>query len=141
MSDYKKIANGLTGSLQLSQRPIAISFVDVPPSGVHAFNGVVPAGCSFWQLAATSMFYTSAKDHELCSIGIHTHHLAQPSPSYQSELQDALQAMSGLDYVRPDEVAAIPACNMKLGTSCMVLLLNSPRIPPWSSCSLTPNRV
>jgi uncharacterized protein (DUF169 family) len=108
MSDYKKIANGLTGSLQLSQRPIAISFVDVPPSGVHAFNGVVPAGCSFWQLAATSMFYTSAKDHELCSIGIHTHHLAQPSPSYQSELQDTLQAMSGLDYVRPDEVAAIP---------------------------------
>jgi uncharacterized protein (DUF169 family) len=54
------------------------------------------------------MFYTSAKDHELCSIGIYTHHLAEPSPVYQSELQDTLQAMSGLDYVRPDEVAAIP---------------------------------
>jgi uncharacterized protein (DUF169 family) len=108
MSNYKKLADNLTGSLQLTQRPIAIAFSDVPPPGVHAFNGVVPAGCSFWQLAAISMFYTSAKDHELCSIGVHTHHLAQPSPSYQSELQDALQAMSGLDYVRPDEVAAIP---------------------------------
>jgi hypothetical protein len=80
MSNYKKIAEDLTRSLQLSQRPIAIAFAYVPPVGVHAFNGVVPAGCSFWQLAAASMFYTSAKDHELCSIGIHTHHLAQPSP-------------------------------------------------------------
>ena len=51
MSNYKKIADGLTNSLQLSQRPIAMSFTNVPPSGVHAFNGVVPAGCSFWQLA------------------------------------------------------------------------------------------
>jgi uncharacterized protein (DUF169 family) len=108
MSDYKKIANDLTRSLQLSQRPIAISLAAVPPSGVNEFNGVVPAGCSFWQLAAASMFYTAAKDHELCSIGVHTHHLAQPSPSHQTELQDALQAMTGLDYVRPDEVAAIP---------------------------------
>jgi hypothetical protein len=72
MSDYKKIANDLTRSLQLSQRPIAISFAAVPPSGVNEFYGVVPAGCSFWQLAAASMFYTAAKDHELCSIGVHT---------------------------------------------------------------------
>jgi uncharacterized protein (DUF169 family) len=92
----------------LPQPPIALAFTDVPPAGVRAFNGVVPAGCSFWQLAATQMFFTSTKDHELCSIGVHTHHLAQPSPSYQSELQDGLQAMSGLDYVRPEEVAAIP---------------------------------
>ncbi len=108
MNDYKKIAHDLASSLELSQRPIAIALSDVPPAGVHAFNGVVPAGCSFWQLAATSTFFTSTKDHELCSIGVHTHHLAQPSASYQSELQDALQAMSGLNYVRPEEVAAIP---------------------------------
>jgi uncharacterized protein (DUF169 family) len=108
MNDYKKIAEDLASVLDLSQRPVGISFSDVPPAGVHEFNGVVPAGCSFWQLATSNMFCTSAKDHELCSIGVHTHHLAQPSPSYQSELQDTLQAMSGLDYVRPDEVAAIP---------------------------------
>ena len=33
MSDYKKIANDLTGSLQLSQRPVAIAFAAVPPAG------------------------------------------------------------------------------------------------------------
>ena len=34
--------------------------------------------------------------------------MAQPSPSHQAELKQALEAMSGLDYVRDEEVAAIP---------------------------------
>jgi uncharacterized protein (DUF169 family) len=108
MSDYQKLASELTDSLALSQPPIAVSLCDMPPPGIPSFEGMVPAGCSFWQLAATRMFVTSTKDHELCSIGVHTHHLTEPSPSHQSELQDALQAMSGLDYVRAEEVAAIP---------------------------------
>ena len=108
MSDYKTLANDLISALELSQPPIAISFCDAPPPNVPAFNGMVPAGCSFWQQAATRMFFTSTKDHELCAIGVHTHHMSQPSPSHQSELGDALAAMSGLDYVRAEEVAAIP---------------------------------
>ena len=66
MSDYQKIASELTNSLELSQPPIAVSLCDSPPPGIPAFDGVVPAGCSFWQLAATRMFFTSTKDHELC---------------------------------------------------------------------------
>ena len=108
MSDYQKLAGNLITSLALAQPPIAIAFTDAPPPNVPPFDGVVPAGCSFWQQAASKMFYTSAKDHELCAIGVHTHHLAEPSPSHHSELGDALAAMSGLDYVRADEVAAIP---------------------------------
>ena len=34
--------------------------------------------------------------------------MARPSRSYQRELKQALEAMSGLDYVREEEVAAIP---------------------------------
>ena len=41
-------------------------------------------------------------------FGVHTYHMADPAPSHQSELADALQAMSGLDYVRAEEVAALP---------------------------------
>ena len=108
MSGYENLANDLIGALELSQPPIAISFCDVPPPNVPAFAGKVPAGCSFWQQAATKLFYTSTKDHELCAIGVHTHHMSQPSLSHQSELGDALAAMSGLDYVRAEEVTAIP---------------------------------
>ena len=108
MNNYRKLADDLMHFLDLSLPPIAISFSEFIPTGVTSFNGVVPAGCVFWQLAATRTFVTSTKHHELCSIGVHTHHMAQPSPSYQGELKQALETMSGLDYVREEEVAAIP---------------------------------
>jgi uncharacterized protein (DUF169 family) len=108
MNNYRKMADDLMHFLDLTLPLIAMSFSDRVPAGVTSFDGVVPAGCVFWQLAATRTFVTSTKDHELCSIGMHTHHMAQASPSHQGELKQALEAMSGLDYVREEEVAAIP---------------------------------
>src|SRR6266550_7038914 len=108
MKNLTTIADELVSSLQLSLPPIAVSFPDVEPDNVPHYDGVVPAGCSFWQQAANRTFVTSAKDHALCSIGTHTHHLAQPAPSHQAELTEALKTMSALDYVRAEEVAAIP---------------------------------
>src|SRR5437762_3445926 len=108
MSNNAKIAADLWSFLRLSLPPIAVSFPDVEPDNVPHYDGVVPAGCSFWQQAANGTFVTSAQDHALCSIGVHTHHMADPAPSHQTELADALQAMSGLDYVRAEEIAAIP---------------------------------
>jgi uncharacterized protein (DUF169 family) len=118
MSKYQQLAGQLTESLELAQPPIAVSLCATPPSGIPAFDGIVPAGCSFWQLGATRMFYTSTKDHELCAIGVHTHHLSEPSTSSQSELQAALEAMRGLDYVRAEEVAAIPVVQREV--KCVV---------------------
>ena len=108
MKNLAAIADELVSALQLSLPPIAVSFPDVPPPNVSRFEGMVPAGCAFWQQAASRTFITTAKDHALCSIGVHTHHLANPVPSHQAELAEALKAMSGLDYVRAEEVAAIP---------------------------------
>ena len=108
MTNYQKLANDLMTSLELSLPPIAVAFSDVVPPNLSSYNDVVPAGCVFWQEAATRTFVTSAKDHELCAIGVHTHNMSPPSASHQAELQEALQAMSGLDYVREEEVAAIP---------------------------------
>ena len=108
MINLKKLATDLTNSLELALPPVAVAFSDEIPAGVAPFDGLVPAGCVFWQQAATRAFATSAHDHELCAIGVHTHNLAEPSPSHAGELQDALKAMAGLDYVREEEVTAIP---------------------------------
>ena len=105
---YQRQANQLMTALELSLPPIAIAFCDVVPKDVPDFDGVVPAGCAFWQEAATHTFATSARDHELCSIGIHTHNMSETPASQPDELQASLQAMIGLDYVREEEVAAIP---------------------------------
>ena len=101
-------ADRLTEALDLSLPPIAIAFPDALPDGVPEFEGTVPAGCVFWQEAATRTFATSAGHHGLCSIGIHTHHLSGAPASQPEELGAALEAMMGLDYVREEEVAAIP---------------------------------
>ena len=108
MSDYQKQADQLMSSLDLSLQPIAVAFCDVVPDEVPDFDGVAPAGCVFWQEAATHTFATSAKDHGLCPIGIHTHNMSEAPASQQDELQASLQTMTGLDYIREEEVAAIP---------------------------------
>ncbi len=108
MSNYQEQAARLMTSLDLSLQPVAVAFCDVVPNSVSKFDEVVPAGCAFWQEAATRTFVTSAKDHQWCSIGIHTHNMSEAPASQQNELQASLQAMIGLDYVREEEVAAIP---------------------------------
>ena len=98
----------LAASLNLSLPPVAVAFRDAVPDGVPAFDGSVPAGCVFWQEAARRTFATSADHHALCSIGIHTMNLSRAPASQPEELRSALEAMMGLDYVREEEVAAIP---------------------------------
>ncbi|HVO99766.1 MAG TPA: DUF169 domain-containing protein [Bryobacteraceae bacterium] len=106
------IARDLTDSLHLSQPPIAVCFSDSVPEGVKARTGAVPAGCRFWQEATTSVFATVPADHDLCSIGVYTHHLAM-TPSGEKDLGDALRVFADLDYVRPEDVAAIPVLQSK----------------------------
>ena len=101
-------ADRLTEALELSRSPIAVAFPGAVPPDVPEFDGTVPAGCAFWEEAMTRTFATSAGHHALCSIGIHTHNLAGAPASQPGELQASLEAMIGLDYVREEEVAAIP---------------------------------
>jgi uncharacterized protein (DUF169 family) len=114
MRDYQTVSGDLLAALDLSLPPIAISFCDVAPSGVPSYEAVVPAGCVFWQEAAKASFVTSTKDHELCAIGVHTHHLSEPPESYENELKETLKAMAGLDYVREEEVGAVPVLKRKV---------------------------
>ena len=106
-------ADRLTEALELSLPPVAAAFPDAVPDGVPGFDGAVPAGCVFWQEAAARTFATTAEHHALCSIGVHTHNLSGAPASQPEELGAALEAMMGLDYVREEEVAAIPVLERK----------------------------
>ncbi|HEY6491522.1 MAG: DUF169 domain-containing protein [Terracidiphilus sp.] len=107
MENYFALSQALVESLQLEQPPIAVSFSHNAPAGVGLHEGYAPAGCRFWQDAANSTFTTSARDHELCAIGVHTHNL-QTSPAQQKDLTDALKVFADLGYVRPEDVPQIP---------------------------------
>lgn len=104
----KHAAESLQSSLGLGLPPIAVILTNDVPDGIPAFEGTVAAGCAFWERAAAGAFFTSAADHALCSIGIHTHNLTGAPPTHRRELETTLKVLNDLDYVRDDEVAAIP---------------------------------
>jgi uncharacterized protein (DUF169 family) len=112
MSSLTSIAQTLTDSLQLSQPPIAVCFADSVPPEVKIFSGTVPAGCRFWQEAATRVFATQVQQHDLCSIGIYTHNL-EMTPGAETDLGDALKVFGNLGYVRPEDIPLIPVLKQK----------------------------
>jgi uncharacterized protein (DUF169 family) len=105
--DHKQIAQTLTASLKLTLPPVAICFTDEVPAGIADWTGRVPAGCRFWEEAATKVFATSASDHDLCSIGTFTHNL-ETSAAHDAERGDALRVFADLGYVREQDIAMIP---------------------------------
>ena len=119
----------LVAALELILPPIAVAFRDSVPDGVAEFDGSAPAGCVFWQEAAGRTFATSAGHHALCSIGVHTMNLSRAPASQPEELQAALEAMTGLDYVRAEEVAAIPVVQREVNHALYGPLADFPTEP------------
>jgi uncharacterized protein (DUF169 family) len=127
-SDYAQLASTLSACLHLAQPPVAVSFAESAPAGVSTHTGRVPAGCRFWEDAAGGAFATSSADHGLCAIGVHTHNL-EPFPAQQADLMDALKVFADLDYVRPEDLAAIPVLQSRPGCIVYSPLADSP-LPP-----------
>ena len=127
-SKYSQLAARITASLDLRQTPIAIGFAASIPAGISGHTGRAPAGCRFWQDAASTTFATSTSDHNLCAIGVYTHNL-QPFPAQQIDLMDALKVFGELSYVRAEDIASIPVLQSQPGYVIYSPLADSP-MPP-----------
>lgn len=112
--DYKILSETLATCLHLRQAPVAIYFSTENPDMLSPYDGRVAAGCCFWEEGATKTFTTTARDHDRCAIGVHTHNLA-PSTAQQKDLQDALQVFADLGYVRSEDIARIPVLKQSPG--------------------------
>ena len=108
MADYRALERTLTDALQLTRRPVAVTFRDDAPAGVERLAGSQPSGCTFWSIASTGrVFYTAPEDHYNCPIGSYTHHIPLPRER-EHELNDTLSLMSELGYLRMAEVPGVP---------------------------------
>ena len=107
MADYHIIEQQFLKVLNLQRRPVAVTFREIPPTGVPRFTGTEPSGCSFWRLAAAGRtFYTVPRDHYNCAIGSYTHNIPLP-PDRAQELDQTLTFMAGIGYLRIEEVPGI----------------------------------
>ncbi len=106
--DLRRIEDQITNSVELKQRPVAVSFVANAPAGMKKFEGTVPSGCTFWKLAAEGRtFYTEQGQHYNCAVGCYTHSIALP-PERAHELPDTVNLMASIGYIRLEEVGGIP---------------------------------
>jgi uncharacterized protein (DUF169 family) len=119
----------LTDLLKLTTPPVAITFADRAPDGVSHVSAGEPAGCGYWRRAAEGeVFYTTADDHKRCPVGAHTHNVPL-SPGEQKELNNLIETMVGLRYLKMEEVPAIPTRKTPLRVAVYAPLDDSPAAP------------
>jgi len=107
-TDWKQLRENIAAAVRLARAPVAVSFLDAPPSAVPKFEGTEPSSCSFWRLAAAGhVFYTVPENHFNCAVGAYTHNIAL-SPARAQETEQTLKMMFDLGYVQPAEVPQIP---------------------------------
>jgi uncharacterized protein (DUF169 family) len=129
MTEYAAIEKIVSQALRLRRRPVAVTFMDTPPAGLPAFVGTEPSSCSFWRLAGDGQtFYTVPQDHLNCPIGSYTHNVPLPAERAH-ELDQALALMTGIGYVRMEEVPAIPRLPRTPGVIVYAPLAETPAEP------------
>jgi len=127
--DYKTQDVRLQSLLGLRVWPVAIGFRPDPPPDVRRVNSPAPAGCGYWRLAAEGgVFFTEASDHYQCPIGAHTHGIALPSEATR-EFGGLLETMARIQYIRPEEVPAIPRRSTAFGVAVYAPLAATPVDP------------
>ena len=108
MPNFQELENKFQRALQMKRKPVAVAFLDAIPTGVTAFTGTMPSGCSFWRLAADgAAFYTVPADHFNCAVGSYTHNIPL-SPEREKETEQTLGLMFQVGYIKPEEVPGIP---------------------------------
>ena len=106
--DARTAGRRLTELLGLHTPPVAVTFAAAAPAGIARVSRPGPAGCAYWKQAAEgAVFYTEAADHFNCPVGAYTHGVGLP-PERAKELEGVVGTMVGLQYIRTEEVAALP---------------------------------
>ncbi len=102
------LGSKLQSLLELQHSAVAIAFMDKPPSGVARVKTSGPASCSYWKLASDgATFYTTADDHQNCTIGAYTHGV-KLAENKSEELQATLTQMISLNYLHEEEIPRVP---------------------------------
>jgi uncharacterized protein (DUF169 family) len=128
MTNFREL-EAVFSSIGIKRRPVAVTYCDAEPADVKKFAGTVPSGCTFWKLAADgATFYTVPGDHFNCAVGSHTHNIALP-PDREAELSGTLQLMTGIGYLKMEEVPSIARLDRPPVAVIYAPLSDTPRDP------------
>ena len=141
MPDYRSLEQQYSETLGLERRPVAVKFQKTPPARVPNFTGTEPSGCSFWRLAASGRtFYTVPGDHYNCAIGSYTHNIPLPQERAE-ELDQTLSFMTGIGYIKMEEIPQIPRLPQTPGVVLYAPLGDTPVDPDVVLFAGRPGRI
>ncbi|MGH9797086.1 MAG: DUF169 domain-containing protein [Candidatus Polarisedimenticolia bacterium] len=124
--DLREASATLVDLLQLTSPPVAIAFRDRAPDGVSRTAASEPAGCGYWRAAAGGrVFFTAPEDHRACPVGAHVHNVPLP-PGDAARLEEMVQTMVGLEYLRREEVSRIPRLERPFAGAVYAPLADAP---------------
>jgi uncharacterized protein (DUF169 family) len=127
--DARTAGRRMTELLGLRAAPVAVTFASAAPAGVARVAKPGPAGCAYWKQAAEgAVFYTEAADHFNCPLGSYTHGVGLP-PERAKELEGVVGTMVGLQYIRMEEVGALPRRTEPFKVAVYAPLAEAP-VPP-----------
>jgi uncharacterized protein (DUF169 family) len=127
--NVKSLGERLSALLGLERAPVAITFRAAAPPGVARVSRTGPAGCAYWKLASEGqVFYTEAADHYNCPVGSYTHGVELPAER-AAELQQVVSTMVELQYIRMEEVPAMPRRTEPFGVAVYAPLAQAPVDP------------
>jgi uncharacterized protein (DUF169 family) len=127
--DVKALAAKLSDLLGLAIPPVGVAFRPSAPAGVARVERSGPAGCAYWKLAGEGrVFYTEAADHYNCPVGSYTHGIELPGER-AAELQQVVGTMVSLQYIRMEEVPAMPRRAEPFGVAVYAPLAAAPADP------------
>lgn len=94
----------LMNLLWLAHEPIGVSGADAAPPGQAA---PAPSACTFWRRAERAAFSADAAAHANCKVGEHVMGFTLGEAD-QAQLGELVATMTGVAYILPEEVPAIP---------------------------------
>lgn len=98
--------NQLKKLVRLSFDPVGVSSAsDSDP--VTADLAPAPSACRFWRRAETARFTADAASHIHCKVGVHVMGFSLAGEDMQA-LGALVQTMTGVSYIMPEEVPALP---------------------------------
>ena len=92
--------------LQLAHAPVGVSGAG-NSEPITAGLAPAPSACSFWRRAETASFTADAKAHTNCKVGAHVMGYSLAGEDMQA-LGALVQTMTGVSYIMPEEVPALP---------------------------------
>ncbi len=98
--------NQLKKLLQLAYDPIGISSAS-NSDPISAGLAPAPSACRFWRRAETASFTADAASHNNCKVGAHVMGFSLAGEDMQA-LGALVQTMTGVSYIMPEEVPALP---------------------------------